>query len=127
LTCSSMETGSTIGTDLPTVGLSLLRLIGALALVLAVFFGGVWLFRNWQRLLTGRQPRPRLRLVEARHLGGRQAIYVVAYDQQRFLLGSSPAGLTLLTRLPDDEPQTEAAPGRGSSFAEALQQAVGQT
>jgi len=30
--------------------LPLLNVMGALALVIGIFLGGVWLFRNWQRL-----------------------------------------------------------------------------
>lgn len=122
-----MESGMHLGADLPDVGLSLLRLVGALALVLAVFFGGVWLFRNWQRVITGRSQRQRLRVLEARPLGPRQALYVLAYDQQRFLVGASPAGLSLLTHLPDAAPQAETAPTALAHFDQALQQAVGQS
>ncbi len=32
---------------LPDVGFSFVRVLGALAIVLALFLGGVWLFRNW--------------------------------------------------------------------------------
>lgn len=122
-----METGVPLGTELPDVGLSLLRLVGALALVLAVFFGGVWLFRNWQRLIAGRAQRLRLQVLEARHLGARQALYVVAYDQHRFLVGASPAGLSLLTRLPDDQVQADSQPVPQARFDDALQRAIGQS
>lgn len=122
-----MESGVNLGAELPEVGLSLLRLVGALALVLAVFFGGVWLYRNWQRVITGRTQRPRLRVLETRPLGPRQALYVVAYDQHRFLVGASPAGLSLLTHLPDAEPQAETPPTVRAHFDQTLQQAVGQS
>ena len=38
--------------SLPEVGFSVLRVFGALAFVLALFLGGVWLFRNWQRFIV---------------------------------------------------------------------------
>jgi flagellar biogenesis protein FliO len=65
-----------------------------------VFFGLVWLYRNWQRVLrrTGRMPL--LNVLEARSLGNRHTIYVVTCGDQRFLLGSSPTGLNLLSQLP---------------------------
>lgn len=85
--------------DLPNAGLALLRVLGALAIVLAVFWLGVWLYRNWQRFFLRTGP-PRLRVLEARPLGGRQMLYVVAYEQERLLLASSPQGVTLLTHLP---------------------------
>ena len=114
--------------SLPDAGLSVLRVFGALALVLALFFGGVWLFRNWQRLMLQRGRAPRLNIVETRPLGNRQALYVIAYDEQRMLVSSSPAGVTLLSHLPpadktEAEAQTTAAPALSPiSFAQTLQQ-----
>ncbi len=109
------------------------RVVGALALVIAIFLGGVWLFRNWQRLVVQRGRAPKLNVLETRSLGGRQAIYVVAYDQERFLLSSSPNGVNLLSHLPavDAElPNTVNAVLRGGtvdagpkiSFAQTLMQ-----
>ena len=110
---------------LPDVGVSLLRVFGALAVVLAVFLGGVWLFRNWQRLVIQRGRKPRLNVLEVRSLGGRHALYVVGYEQDRFLLAASPAGVNLLSHLqPSDEPtpgKTEASP---PTFAQALAQTL---
>jgi flagellar biogenesis protein FliO len=109
--------------DLPDVGLSLIRLLAAMALVLAVFFGGVWLFRNGQRLAWRKTGRPRLAIVESRALGNRFAIYVVGYDRQRFLVGSSPAGLALLSPLPPGEPESPelAVAAEPVTFARNLQ------
>ena len=84
----------------PDVGTSLLRVMGALALVLGIFLAGVWLFRNWQRLAVKGGRTPKLNVLEIRSLGGRQSIYVVGYEQERFLLASSPAGVNFLTHLP---------------------------
>ena len=105
------------------MGASLLRVAGALVAVIAVFLAGVWLFKNWQRLTSRRGAAPRLNVLEVRSLGQRQAIYVVAYDQQRLLLASSSAGVTLLSHLPsvEAEPAVEAPK---MSFAEAFQQVL---
>lgn len=99
-------------TALPEVGSSLLRLAGALAFVLAVFFGGVWLFKNWQRLTLNKGRTPKLNVMEVRPLGNRHALYVVAYEDQRLLLSSSPAGVSFLSHLPAGTPEekTEASP-----------------
>jgi flagellar biogenesis protein FliO len=106
---------------LPDVGLSLLRVFGALAVVLGVFLGGVWLFRNWQRLALRRGRAPRLNVLEARSLGGRHALYVVGYNQDRFLVAASPSGVSLLSHLqPADEPPAETADAVRPSFARAL-------
>ena len=106
----------------PDLGLSLLRVLGALALVLAIFFGLVWLIRNWQRLALQRGGGPRLNVLEVRPLGGRHSLYVVGYDNERFLLAASPNGINLLTHLPPvtSEPTATAAPAGKMSFGQAL-------
>lgn len=118
----------TLHSDLPEVGLSAIRALGALALVLAVFFGGVWLFRNGQRLTWRKTGAPRLTILETRPLGNRFAIYVVGYDQQRMLIGSSPAGINLLSQLPPAaEAQMEPIPAaKDASFTQCLQKVLRQ-
>ncbi|MEK7675867.1 MAG: flagellar biosynthetic protein FliO [Verrucomicrobiota bacterium] len=106
------------------IGFSLLRVGGAFALVLALFFGGVWCFRNWQRMTRSRGRVPKLNVLRVKALGARQALYVVGYEQQRLLLASSPQGITLVSHLP------AAASGEPApaviSFSEAMHQALGR-
>ena len=113
-------------TDLPAVGVSAIRALGALALVLAIFFAGVWVFRNGQRITWRKTGPPKLTILETRALGNRLALYVVGYEQQRLLVGGSPAGLTLLTQLPAaPETQTEVvAPLEPNSFTQGLQKVL---
>jgi flagellar biogenesis protein FliO len=110
--------------SLPDAGPSIIRVIGALALVLGIFFGGAWLYRNWQRLTIQRGRAPKLNVIETRPLGGKHALYVIGYDQERFLLASSPTGVNLLTHLPaaldTDGPTDTAATAAPPSFAQAL-------
>jgi flagellar biogenesis protein FliO len=111
----------------PETGISLLRVTGALALVLGLFLGGAWFFKNWQRLTLQRGRQPKLNILETRSLGARQAVFVVAYEQQRFLVATSPAGVNLLSHLPDAEAnETEAAekPAAPLSFGQALAQVL---
>ncbi len=115
-----------LGSSLPNAGLSLLRVAGSLALVLALFFGGVWLFKNWQRMAVGRGRTPKLQVMEARPLGPRQALYVVAYEHQRFLVAASPAGVSLLTHLPETDVEALPAPAALPSFTDALQRVLTQ-
>lgn len=90
--------------SLPNAGVSVLRVFGALALVIGIFLGGVWLYKNWQRLAIQRGDLPRLNVLESRSLGGRHAIYVIGYEQERFLVSSSPGGVNLLSHLPAATP-----------------------
>jgi len=110
-----------LSADLPDVGMSLLRVAGALALVVGLFLGGVWCYKNWQRLALYRGRSPKLNVLEVRPMGGRHALYLVGYEQQRFLLASSPNGINLITHLPDVDGVDGAA---GASFDQALRQAT---
>jgi flagellar biogenesis protein FliO len=108
---------------LPDATPSIMRVIGALALVLGIFFGGAWLYRNWQRLTIQRGRSPKLNVIETRPLGGKHALYVIGYEQERFLLSASPTGVSLLTHLPvaeKDSPETTDTTQAPPSFAQAL-------
>lgn len=109
-------------TDLPAVGVSAIRAFGALALVFAIFFAGIWLFRNGQRIAWRKTGPPKLAILETRALGNRLAIYVVGYEQQRLLVGGSPAGLRLLTELPaaTGTPDEATPPPEKISFTQCL-------
>jgi flagellar biogenesis protein FliO len=112
-----------ISAALPGVGASLMRVVGALVLVIAVFLAGVWLFKNWQRLTMRKGAVRKLNVLEVRSLGQRQAIYVIGYEQQRLLLASSSAGVTLLSHLPSVEAEPVIDTPK-LSFAEAFQQVL---
>lgn len=119
------ETNSPAATapPFPDAGVNLLRVMGALALVLGLFLAGAWLFKNWQRFSTPRGRQPRLNILETRSLGARQAVFVVAYERQRFLVATSPAGVNLLSHLPETEAaENEPAdkPAGPMSFGQAL-------
>jgi flagellar biogenesis protein FliO len=108
---------------MPELGPALVRVFGALILVLALFLGGVWFFRNWQRFAVHRGRAPKLDVLEVRSLGGRHAIYVVGYEHERLLLASGPTGVSFLSPLPpadeDSVKETEQKPA-ASSFSAAL-------
>lgn len=108
---------------LPDVSSSVVRVLGGLVFVLALFLGGVWLLRNWQRVVVQRGQVPKLNVLEVKSLGNRNALYVIGYEQQRLLLSSSPTGVTLVSHLPNAEPG-EPATLATPSFAEALQQVL---
>jgi flagellar biogenesis protein FliO len=64
---------------------------------------------------------PQLNVLEVRSLGGRHALYVVGYEQERFLIASSPAGISLVSHL---QSPGDAAPDKNDgvrvSFAQTL-------
>lgn len=111
----------------PSVGVSLFRMVGALCMVLALFFGAAWLFRNWTRINAARGTSRKLQVLEGKSLGARQSIFVVGYEQQRFLIGSTAQGLVLLSHLPEGEASTGTPPPNAPvPFAEAFMQALGR-
>ena len=114
-----------ISPALPDASFSVIRVFGALVLVLGLFLAGVWLFRNWQRLTLQRGRPSQLQILEMKALGGKHVLYVVGYQQQRLLLASSPAGVALVSHLPAAD-ATEVEPAKLSSenFVQVLQQAV---
>jgi flagellar biogenesis protein FliO len=111
---------------LPDAGASLLRVCGAFFVVVALFLGGVWLFRNWQRLAVQKRGGAKLNVIEVKSLGQRQSIYVVGYQQQRMLLAASPAGITLLTHLPASGETEKPASITQLSFSDALEHVLSQ-
>jgi flagellar biogenesis protein FliO len=127
---ASAETNSVVltgGEPLSGVGTSVIRVLGALAVTLSVFFAGVWLFRNWQRLVARPGRTPALQLLECRALGGRQSLWVVAYEGQRMLLASSPSGISLIAHLPAAEvSDLPNLPAPSIDFASAFQQVLGR-
>ena len=117
-----------VSPSLPDASFSVIRVFGAFVLVIGLFLAGAWVFKNWQRLGLQRGRATQLQILESKSLGGRHALYVVSYQHQRLLLASSPAGVTLVSHLPDDDtPAATANTGPaigGENFVHALQQAV---
>ncbi|HTB83219.1 MAG TPA: flagellar biosynthetic protein FliO [Candidatus Sulfotelmatobacter sp.] len=122
------ETNSVpISQTLPDAGVSLVRVIGSLALVIGLFLAGAWLFKNWRRISMPNSKQPKLNIFETRSLGARQSVFVVGYEKQRFLVAASPAGVNLITHLPDAAEEETAAAEKTSGpmpFAQALAQVL---
>ena len=107
--CFGQSTNLPVTLALPDTGtsaaLSLIRVLGALGLVFAVFFGGLWAYRNWEKFAVTKGRAARLSVCEAKSLGQRHTLYVIGYENQRMLIASSPNGISLLTSLPSAEPE----------------------
>jgi flagellar biogenesis protein FliO len=60
----------------------------------------------WTRLNTiwrSQKKRKTLSIRETASLGERRSVAVIQFERQRFLIGTGPSSVTLLTQLPDDE------------------------
>ena len=104
---------------------SIFRLIGGLLVVFSLFFGGVWVVKNSARWKIKRGPAPRLRVLESRAIGNRQSLCVVSFEERRFLIGSSPAGIHLISQLSDADSGQTSKSKPDESFADALHSAWG--
>lgn len=122
----SADAGSLPPLPSTSFGAALFRMLGSLAIVVAIFFAAAWVFRNMHRFRAQNGPQRKLQVIEARSLGARQALYVVGFEQQRLLIGSTAQGLTLLTHLPDSSAQPDAGRIVPVPFGEALMQALGR-
>ena len=78
---------------------SWLRMFGALITVLAIFFGGVMIFRKYGGLLQNKNAQGHLKILECRALNQRNALYVVDYQGERFLVTSGQQGTPAVTPL----------------------------
>ncbi len=131
--------GSALGATVEVVGTSgsstdlagpVVRLMVGLSFVLALFLGGISLFKRWQRTSHERS-KSQLDIFESRSLGPRQALYVVGYNQQRFLVASSQAGITLISPLPLANQESESVfpmgvlPG-SKKFSDLLLEVMGR-
>jgi flagellar biogenesis protein FliO len=111
----------------PSIGFSVVRVVGALCLVFSLLFGGVWVYRNSARFAPGRGKLAKLKVLESRALGHRHSIFVVGYENQRLLLSTSPTGVTMLSHLPEataEEVEAESTAQPLPSFSTAFLQAL---
>ena len=92
--CGVLGVGQNLGLE------SWVQLLGMLLLVLGLFAAFAWAVKRWRLLPQLRGAQHRLQILEVKSLGQRNSLMVVGYSEQRFLLGASSAGLTLLSKLP---------------------------
>jgi len=103
----------------------MLRIFGALLIVLAILLGGAWWFRNSRMFGLMPAQSSHLDVIETRSLGSRHSLHVVEYGSKRFLIADSPAGtnyLTDLDKLDESFEQTaeESGENTSGSFADKL-------
>jgi flagellar biogenesis protein FliO len=98
-TAEPATAGPAAGTWQETLS-SIVRVGGAVGLLLSIALGGVWALR---RLAPHRFPRKpvekTLRLIETLSMGDKRSIAVVEVAGQRFLVGNTPNEITMLSPL----------------------------
>jgi flagellar biogenesis protein FliO len=98
------------------------QMLGAFIFVVSVFILGAWLFKRSRFFTLYKGGSTQLQVLESRSLGYRNSLWVVGYNQQRFLLATSATGVSLLGALPDAFPAAPPDTER-SAFAEQLKAA----
>ncbi len=106
------------------VSLSIFRVVGVLALILGLFVGAAWLVRRLQGASVRSGRAPRVKVLEACPLGNRQTLYLVGCERQRMLIAASAAGVSLISQLPDADPESPADTPVGTSFTQSLRAAL---
>ena len=77
----------------------MVRIEGAVMIVMAVLLGGAWWFRKSRFFGLVPAQSSHLSVIETRSLSSRHALHVVEYGSKRFLIADSPAGTNFLTDL----------------------------
>ena len=102
-------------TQIPTGAPANSPLVGALArtftrtsILAAARLKVFWRSVIWTTLIrrAGRK-RKTLSVCETAALGDRRFVSVIQFERQRFLIGSSPSSITLLSQLPDESASGE--------------------
>ena len=94
-------------------GLILLRTFGALALLIGLLSGALWIVRRFDIRLPGavaRQSERRLELVERLGIDQRRSAILIRRDDREHLLIISPEGQTVVETLSCPAPATTARP-----------------
>ncbi|MGC9036616.1 MAG: FliO/MopB family protein [Verrucomicrobiia bacterium] len=89
--------------NVPDVSGSILRLFGAFIFVIGLFLIGAWFFKNWRGVIATEGRKSHLKIIEVKHIGSRQALFVVGYKSKRMLIGVSQSNINLVSNLPDDD------------------------
>ena len=130
----SVVLGPPISNEAPSLGAAVLRLLGSVVLVALLLVAAVTGYRTLVRHAAGRpggmlgwvaraaeERDPDLvRIGSRRYLGARDSVAVVHAGSERFLVGVSAAGITLISRLESGATETEPA---AVTFGEALARA----
>ncbi len=90
----------------------LLRMAGSLLLVLAILFACLYALKRWGQWGTAPDAAAWIRVLARQSLGPKHYLLVVRVREQVLLLGVSPEGIRLLTRIEEgrtDDPETPQA------------------
>ena len=89
------------GTSSPLGAESLFQTVGGLLFILALIFGGAWLFKRYGSLPAG--GKGLVKVLGGASVGTRERVVLIEVENTRLLLGVAPGQVRTLHRLPMDE------------------------
>lgn len=93
----------TYSQNVPDVGGAALRLFGALIFVIGLFLIGAYFFKNWKGFVVKEGRKSQLKIIEVKHIGNRQALFVIGHNKKRMLVGVTQTNINLICQLPDED------------------------
>lgn len=112
---------------------SFFRVLSGLVIVILIFLGGVWLYKNRLTQPGAHALNGQLKVLESKFLGNKQGIVVIAYGNKRMMLGTTHGSMSKISDLPDltdeeiskvySQNQGQQGSQSGFSFAQILAKA----
>lgn len=105
---------------LPSLGLSIVRVVASLGLVLALLLALAALFRRMRTASRAAHPGPRLETLDRMDVGGRRELRLVRAGDRLLVLGITEERIQLLSELDDDVAESVATTDREPSLLRSL-------
>lgn len=105
---------------LPSLGLSIVRVVASLALVLALLLALAALFRRMRSASLAAHPGPRLETLDRMDVGGRRELRLVRAGDRLLVVGITEERIQLLSVLDDDVAESVASPAREPAILRSL-------
>jgi len=104
---------------------SWLRMMGAFIIVLAIFFGGVTLFKKYGNILQHTSKQGLLQVLEVKRLDQKNALHLIVCQGEHFLVTSGQGGAPGILRLNTRATHDSIAPDNTSTdFQGAISRAM---
>lgn len=109
------------------LGPALLKLLGALVLIVVVIYGSVWIMKRFSGARSATGGGKAITVLERHFLAPKQALYLIRVGKQHMLVGGAESGLRHIADIPAEDfaqPEKE-GPHRSeeSKFNKVLKQA----
>jgi len=97
-------------------GADLFRMLGSLALVVALMLALLWGLRQLQSRINGQNSGRRLQIIESLSVGTRQKVALIRVGEREVLIGISPTQINGIASWPDGHLPTLDTPNLASAL-----------